>query len=179
MRVIGPVDTSEDAILPEVSAQPVKAAAERIVLDAEGITGIVIRASLIFGRGDTKLISGLVRAAETNGASTHIGDGTNTWYPVHIDDLTDLCLRAITQPVAGAFHAAGDMPFSFRDLAVAIGRLTGTPVVSVPLEVAERSGAPGARLMTTGSRLPTAKARTADGWEPSSRSLLDEVRRRR
>ncbi|GAA2511209.1 NAD-dependent epimerase/dehydratase family protein [Winogradskya humida] len=172
-----PLDTSEDATLPEVSAQPVKAAAERIILDAETITGIVIRASLIFGRGDTKLITGLIHAARSNGVAAHIGDGTNTWYPVHIDDLTDLYLRAITQPAKGAFNAAGDVPFSFKELAELIGELTGTPVAAVPLAVAEQNNAQGARLMTTSSRLPTTKARTTYGWKPTAHSLLDEVRR--
>ena len=40
-------DTAEDAELPGLSAQPVKAQAERVLLEAHGITPIVMRAGLV------------------------------------------------------------------------------------------------------------------------------------
>ncbi len=169
-------DTSEDAVLPEVSAQPFKTAAEKIVLGNPDITGTAIRASLIFGRGGTKLVTGLVRAAQANGAATYIGEGSTVWYPIHVDDLADLYLRALSTPAPGAFNASGDVPFSFKELAEAIGSVTGAPVVSVPFAVAEQKMGPGVRLMTTSSRLPTAKARSTFGWKPGEESLLEEVR---
>lgn len=169
-----PQDVTEDAVLPEVNAQPVKAKAERIVLDSPG--GIVLRAGLVFGRGGTGLVTGLIESAVANGASAYIGDGANSWYPVHVEDLADLYVRAVERPVPGVFNAVGTVPFAFRDLAEAIGELTGTPTVSVPLEVAERQFGPAARSLTTSSRLVATKARDAYGWEPQPRSLLDDVR---
>lgn len=171
-----PTDVTEDAELPEVSAQPVKAQAERIVLGDARVAGIAIRAGLVFGRGGTGLVTGLIDAAAGNGASTYIGDGANAWYPVHVDDLADLYVRAIEHPVTGAYNAVGTVPFTFRELAEAIGDLTGTPAVSVPLEVAESQMGPSVRTLTTSTHLLATKARSTYGWRPSERSLLDDVR---
>jgi nucleoside-diphosphate-sugar epimerase len=171
-----PTDVTEDAVLPEVSAQPVKAQAERIVLGAPGITGIAVRAGLVFGRGGTGLVTGLIDAAVANGAATYIGDGANAWYPVHVDDLADLYVRAIEHPVAGVVNAVGSVPFTFRELAEAIGDLTSTPSVSVPLEVAEAQMGPAVRTLTTSTHLLATKARATYDWHPSERSLVEDVR---
>jgi nucleoside-diphosphate-sugar epimerase len=169
-------DSSEDAVLPEVSAQPVKVAAERIVLDEARIAGIVIRAGLVFGRGGSALLTGLIRSARNTGTSIYVGDGENAWMPVHVDDLADLYVAALEQPVAGVFNAVGTEPFTFRALAEAIGDLTGKPVASIPLEVAEHSFGPAARTLTTTSRLNAARARDTFGWTPAPRSLVQDVR---
>lgn len=171
---VDPVDATEDAVLPEVSAQPVKAKAERIVLGAPG--GIVFRAGLVFGRGGTGLVTGLIAAAKADGASTYIDSGENAWYPVHVEDLADLYLRAVEHPVPGVFNAVGETPFTFRDLAAAIGELTGTPAVSVPLAVAEQRMGPAVRSLTSSSHLVATKARAAYGWEPRPISLVEDVR---
>ena len=169
-------DSSEDAALPEVSAQPVKVAAERIVLEAAGIRGMVFRAGLIFGRGGSGLLTGLIGAATANGVSAYIGDGANSWLPIHVDDLAALYVAAIAGPVPGVFNAVGDIRFSFRELADAIGDLAGVPSVSVPLATAESSFGPAARIMTTTSRLTAAKARATFGWMPTPLSLIEDVR---
>jgi nucleoside-diphosphate-sugar epimerase len=169
-------DVTEDSVLPEVSAQPVKVAAERIVLDAPSVTGVVIRAGLIFGRGGTGLVTGLIGAAVANGVASYIDDGSNSWLPVHVDDLADLYVRAIARPTPGVVNAVGAVPFTFRELAEAIGDLTGTPTVSVPLATAEAAFGPAARIMTTTSRLTSAKAEATYGWRPTDASLVDDVR---
>ncbi|NQX27771.1 NAD-dependent epimerase/dehydratase family protein [Microbacteriaceae bacterium VKM Ac-2854] len=169
-----PTDVSEDAELPAVSAQPVKGQAEQIVLSATN--GVVIRAGLIFGRGGTGLVTGLIAAAAQNGAASYIGEGSNSWYPIHVDDLVDLYLRAIEHPVPGIFNAVGTVPFTLKELADAIGDLTGTPSVSIPLEVAQAQMGPAVRTLTTSSRLVATKAREAYGWQPRERSLIEDVR---
>lgn len=169
-------DTSEDAVLPEVSAQPVKVAAERIVRGEEGIAGIVLRAGLVFGRGGSALVTGLIQSAQQTGTSIYVGDGENAWTPVHVDSLADLYVAALERPVAGVYNAVGAVPFTFRALAEAIGDLTGKPVASVSLEVAEQRFGPAARTLTTTSRLDASKARDTFGWSPAPRSLIDDVR---
>ena len=169
-------DSTEDATLPQASAQPVKVAAERIVLEAPAITPIVFRAGLIFGRGGTGLVTGLIAGATTQGAATYIGDGSNSWLPVHVDDLAELYVAALAQPTPGIFNAVGNSRFTFRELAEAIGELTGTPAVAVSFETAEQGFGPAARLLTTTSTLTSAKARTTFGWAPSDRSLTDDIR---
>ncbi|GHF83599.1 nucleoside-diphosphate-sugar epimerase [Amycolatopsis bartoniae] len=169
-------DRSEDAVLPQVSAQPVKVAAERIVRGEAGIRGIVFRAGLIFGRGGSAVLGGLIQSAQHTGTSSYVGDGQNAWTPVHVDDLAEVYVAALEHPVAGIYNAVGAVPFTFRALAEAIADLTGTPVASVPLEVAEQNFGPAARILTTTSRLDASKARDTFGWSPTPRSLIDDVR---
>jgi nucleoside-diphosphate-sugar epimerase len=169
-------DFTEDAKLPEVSAQPVKVAAERIVLDASGIVGIVFRAGLIFGRGGSTLVTSLIDAAATNGVAAYIGDGDNSWLPVHVDDLAELYVKAIAQPAGGIFNAVGNVRFTFRELAEAIGELTGTAAVSVPIAAAEQAFGPMARVLTSNSRLTSVRARATFDWVPSDNSLAEDVR---
>jgi nucleoside-diphosphate-sugar epimerase len=167
---------AEDAELPETSAQPVKVAAERIVGGVDGITGIVIRAGLIFGRGGSGLVTGLIQSATATGVASYIDEGTNSWMPIHVDDLADLYVKAIEQPVAGIFNAAGTVPFTFRELAEAIAELTGASPTSIPFSIAAERFGPSVHVLTSTGALVATKARTTFGWEPSARSLVEDVR---
>lgn len=169
-------DTSEDATLPAVSAQPVKAAAERLVLAAPGVTGVVLRPGLVHGRGGSGLVTGLVGGAAAAGVAAYVGAGDNAWSAVHVDDLAALYVAAVERPVAGVFNVAGPEPFTFRALAEAIGELTGTAAVSVPPAVAEERMGPLARVVATTSVLSADRARAAFGWAPTGPGLLDDVR---
>jgi nucleoside-diphosphate-sugar epimerase len=167
---------AEDAQLPELSAQPVKAAAERIVLDAAGITPIVIRAGLVYGRGGSGLIAGLIASAAQTGAATYIDDGANSWHPIHVDDLAALYLTVLADPVAGVYNAVGEHPFSFRELAEAIGELTGAQPVSIPFATAEQQFGVFAHVLRSTSRMRADKARATFDWVPVGVQLLDDVR---
>ncbi|MGN6127939.1 MAG: NAD-dependent epimerase/dehydratase family protein [Humibacter sp.] len=166
----------EDAVIPEDSLQPVKTAAERLVRDAQGVVPIIFRAGLVYGRGGSGLITGLIAAAEANGASTYIGDGKNTWTPIHIDDLARLYVLAIAHPVAGVYNAVGDEPFTFGALAEAIASLTGAESRSLPLDQAEAAMGPAAHLLASSSTTSAAKARAVFGWAPGGPSLIEDVR---
>lgn len=166
----------EDAVIPEDSLQPVKTAAERLVRDAQGVVPIIFRAGLVYGRGGSGLITGLIAAAEANGASTYIGDGKNTWTPIHVDDLARLYVLAIAHPVAGVYNAVGDEPFTFGALAEAIASLTGAESRSLPLDQAEAAMGPAARLLASSSTTSAAKARAVFGWAPEGPSLIEDVR---
>ncbi|WP_162940050.1 NAD-dependent epimerase/dehydratase family protein [Gryllotalpicola protaetiae] len=169
-------DTTEDAKLPEASAQPVKAQAERIVLGSAGTTPIVVRAGLVYGRGGSGLLTGLIGSAAQTGAATYIEDGENTWSPIHVDDLAALYLAALANPVSGVYNAVGEHPFSFRELAEAIAELTGAKPLSIPFETAEQQLGAFAHVLRSTSTLRADKARAAFGWAPSGAPLIDEVR---
>jgi len=168
-------DTREDAVLPAVSAQPVKARAERIVIDAEASTGIVIRPGLVYGRGGSGLITGLIAAAATRGTAMYIGDGSNAWSTVHVDDLAALYVAVLEHPAAGIYNAAGDNTFTFREFAEATARLTGADISSVPLEAAEQSLGVQAHVLSTTSLLSSEKARATFEWTPTHRSFAEEL----
>ncbi|MBU2667162.1 NAD-dependent epimerase/dehydratase family protein [Actinoplanes bogorensis] len=166
----------EDAELPEPGPVPAKLAGERLVREAAGLTGIVIRAGLIYGRGGSMLPTSLIDAATRSGAATYIGTGDNEWTPVHVDDLARLYLAALKQPVAGTYNATGTQRFTFRELAEAIADLTGTAPTSITAEQAEAAMGPMAALLQSSARVSSRKAQETFGWSPTGPALPDDVR---
>lgn len=169
-------DRREDAELPDDGRQPVKAQGERLVLQAPGITGVVVRAGLITGRGGSRLITQLIAGAVASGRVTYIEDGSNSWTPVDVDDLADLYSAILAAPVAGIYNAVGDNPFTFRQLAEAIAALTGATPTSLPMTTAEQTMGQFAHVLASTSTLPTEKVRSTYDWTPSGISLPDDVR---
>ena len=166
----------EDAELPEPGLLPSKLVGERLVREAAGLNGIIIRATLVYGRGGTMLLTGLIGAATRSGAATYIGTGDNEWSSVHADDLARLYLRALEHPVAGIYNAAGPQRFTFRELAEAIADLTGTTTTSITIEQAESAMGPMAALVQSSAHTPSRKAQETFGWSTSGPALLDDVR---
>ncbi|WP_061300235.1 NAD-dependent epimerase/dehydratase family protein [Herbidospora cretacea] len=166
----------EDAELPVPGLVPSKLAGERLVREAAGLNGVVIRASLVYGRGGSPLLTGLIGAATRSGTATYIGSGANAWTPVHADDLARLYLKVLERPVTGIYNAAGPGQFTFRELAEAIADLTGTTATSITAEQAESAMGTMAALLQASARTPSRKARETFGWSTSGPALLDDVR---
>src|SRR5581483_7682640 len=92
----GPEPVTEQATLnppPLVARRP---ELERIVLDAQagGVHPIVIRPGIVYGR-KAGIPEMFVNSAHERGAATIVGDGTNHWACVHVDDLAQLYLLAL------------------------------------------------------------------------------------
>ncbi|TFC86342.1 hypothetical protein E3T19_15275 [Cryobacterium sp. TMT4-31] len=167
---------TENAPLPAASVQPVKALAEKLNLDAPNVTGIVVHAGLIYGHDGPGTVANMIQGAVSRGAATYIGDGANTWTPVHVDDIIDLYVLALFMPVAGIFNAVSSTPFSFRDLVEAIGELTGAPAVSVSYETIAQNVEWLAQLMSSTNDAVGGKAQSTFRWTPSGVSLTEDVR---
>ncbi|MFK0250427.1 NAD-dependent epimerase/dehydratase family protein [Amycolatopsis azurea] len=109
-----------------------RVALDRFVLDAASreVRSVVLCNSLIYGHGrgmsrDSLQVPVLARQARESGVARYVGEGRNIWSTVHIDDLTDLYLRALTHAPAGSFHFVENGEASFRDIAAAIARKFG------------------------------------------------------
>ncbi|MGC4834854.1 NAD-dependent epimerase/dehydratase family protein [Micromonospora vinacea] len=166
----------EDAELPEPGLVPAKLVGERLVREAAGLNAMIIRVSLVYGRGGTMLLTSLIGAATGSGAAIYIGAGDNAWTPVHVDDLARLYLTALERPTAGTYNAAGPRQFTFRELAEAIADLTGTTATSITAEQAESAMGPMAALLQSSARITSQKAHDTFGWSTSGPALLDDVR---
>ncbi len=113
--------------------QPEKAmrvAIDEQVLDAEDMRGIVIRPTLIYGRGigvsaTSIQLPKLIDVAKKHGVPRHVGRGLNLWSNVHIADVVDLYLVALDKANAGSLFYAENGEASFKQVAQSIGRMLG------------------------------------------------------
>ena len=150
----------------------VKAAAER------GVRSIVLSPAFVYGHGGG--IPALwFESARDNGIVRYVGDGHNHWTTVHVDDLANLYLLALTSAAAGsAYFGAAGKPVRVHDAALAASEGAGIPgeVESVPYETARQSIGPLADLLTLDQQVSGEKAQRELGWQPKAPDLLTELR---
>src|SRR4029077_2294409 len=119
--VVGAYDNGEasEQIFDEdtdFTPQPEKAmrvAIDRQVLAAanDGVRSVVIRPSLIYGRGvgvaaTSIQLPKLIDVARKAGVPRHVGRGLNIWSHVHIADVAELYLLALEKAPAGSLFYA-------------------------------------------------------------------------
>lgn len=150
---------------------------------ARGIRSAVICPSLIYGVGrglnpHSVQIPFLTANALERGMVQVVGAGLNVWSNVHIDDVVDLYLLALTQAPAGAFYFAESGEASFGDIGAAIAKRLGLPgVESLPPEVAAQRWGEAKAYFSLGSnsRVRSVRARSELGWTPRHASVIDWI----
>lgn len=161
----------------EGSAQAYKVLGERQVLAAEGPAVTVVRAALVYGRGGSGLLQGLIAGARQGGAARYIGDGGNAWSAVHVDDLAGLYAAALARAEHRlVVNAASRTRVTMRQMAEAVADLTGTRAESMTLAEAQQVFGPFAHVLTRSSPLDASRAERRLGWKPVGPDLLDDLR---
>jgi nucleoside-diphosphate-sugar epimerase len=160
----------------DVGADSGRGATENMVsaAAARGIRTAAIRLSpTTHSKDDRGFIPRLIDIARKSGVAAYIGEGANRWPAAHRLDSARLYRLALEKGSPGArYHAVGDEGVPTREIAGAIGRHLGLPVVSLPAEKAnEHFGFLG---MFFGVDAPaTAHVTRAElGWAPSQPGLL-------
>jgi len=150
----------------------------------KGVRSIIICPSLIYGisRGPAKhsiQVPLLIELAKKDGVAKHYGPGENIWSNVHIDDLVDLYILALTSAPAGAFYFAENGENSMRQICEAINRKFGVTAGTVPMSLNEASREWGEgtvqNTMGSNSRVRAVRAGAELGWRPSRPSLINEI----
>ena len=152
---------------------------ERIVLDAvpRGIRSIVVRPGCVYGdaRG---LPAMFVNSAATEGAARTIGDGSNRWAMIHVDDLGALYEKLITQATSGEiYNATDDTTFTQLEIAQAASHAVGGTGSTVPwpVEKARAALGPWVAALAMDQRVTSARARARLGWKPREKSVLHDL----
>jgi nucleoside-diphosphate-sugar epimerase len=188
--VVGNYDNGEanDTVFDEDRAftpQPEKAmrvAIDASVLGAKDIRGIVIRPTLIYGRGlgvaaTSIQLPKLIAIAKKHGVPRHVGRGRNIWSHVHIADVVDLFLLALDKAKAGSLFYAESGEANFKSVTQSIGRMLrmGDATKDWPIGEAVEELGPGAYLsFGSNSRVRGKRAREL-GWQPKQGTLADEI----
>ncbi len=162
--------------LPIVAHRP---GLERIVLDkvADGLHAIVVRPGDVYGRGGG-IPAMWVQSARDSGAAQIVGDGSNHWPMVHVDDLAQLYMRAIEQAGAGSTYiAVDDIELTVQAMGEAASRGAGAngAIRNVAIEEARKTMGPFADALAVDQRATSAKARRELGWIVRSSSAAEDL----
>ena len=175
----------EDTPLVVHPSKQARRALDLMVLGAaqRDIRSAVICPSLIYGAGrglnpNSVQVPFLATNAREKGVVEIVGRGLNVWSNVHIDDVVDLYVLALTKAPAGAFYFAENGETSFGEIGAAIAKRLGlSSVEALPPQVAAERWGESKAYFTLGSnsRVRARRARRELGWAPRHSSLIDWI----
>ena len=148
---------------------------EELVLRAKGLRGIVIRPAMVYG-GDGGFLASVAMAPDAQGVVHYVGSGENRWPFVHVDDLADLYVLALSAAGGSLYFASAGPAIPVKEVARAAA--AGGPVASIPLEEARKQMGPLAEAMVLDQQVSGDKAMRELGWKPSGRTVLEELAQR-
>jgi len=176
----GRLATEEDPSPAVNPSFPRASEAAAVALAESGVNASIVRLPQVHDTVKQGLVTYLVAIARQKGVSAYIGEGRNRWAAAHVLDTARLYRLALEKGSMGArYHAVGEEGVPLREIAEAIGRGLGIPVVSKSAEeAAEHFGFFGHFAALDG---PASSALTQEwlGWQPTERGLiadLDEMR---
>ena len=175
--VTGRPATEQDASPAVTDGYPRRSEQAAAALAARGVRVSVVRlAPSVHGDGDHGFVSFLINIARAKGVSAYVGDGQNRWAAMHRLDASHLYRRVLENGVNGAnYHGVAEPEIAFRDIAEAIGRGLGLPVVAKsPAQAAEHFGwfAAFAALDCPTSSVAT---QAQLNWHPTQCGLIADI----
>ncbi|WP_314149754.1 NAD-dependent epimerase/dehydratase family protein [uncultured Leifsonia sp.] len=174
-------DIAEDSPVAPPALTSWRGASEAVVLGASGARGMVVVPSIVYGRGAglARLIVDAPRGEGVAPALRLIGDGTQHWATVHVDDLATLYVLALENGEAGAVYigASGANPTvrELGELAARAADVAGGVQEETVEETSARLGSGLAEALLLDQQARGSKARIDLGWEPNGPALADEI----
>lgn len=153
-----------------------RAAVEALLLESD-VSATVLEPAVVYGRGGG-LVTVIADGPRTeSGALTLIGDGTQHWSSVHVDDVAAL-YRLVIELGSGFGYliaANGENP-TVREIGLAVAG-DGGVVASTARQARMRLGEAFADALLLDQQPTGARAREL-GWTPTRPSLLEELQAR-
>jgi nucleoside-diphosphate-sugar epimerase len=152
---------------------------EKRVLERASSGGrpIVVAPGLVYGTGAGLIEQFFVAPARARGVVHYIGDGTNRWALVHVDDIAELYALALDGAPGSVFAGVTDYSLTVGQIAQALSEAAGCPgrAESVTLDEARATMGPIADAFALDQQISSARARTHLGWTPLDRDVLDQL----
>jgi nucleoside-diphosphate-sugar epimerase len=152
---------------------------EKLVLSraADGGRPVLIVPGLVYGNHSGLIEQFVIEPARARGSVHYIGDGSNHWSLVHVEDLADLYVRALDAPAGGVFAGVGEYRLTVADLVPALSQAAGCPgqAESVTLEQAQAELGPLADAFALDQQVSSHRARVQLGWQPRTRDVRAEL----
>ncbi|QEO10509.1 NAD-dependent epimerase/dehydratase family protein [Protaetiibacter larvae] len=142
------------------------------------VAAAVISPGIVYGHGRGIPVGVIADARDSDGVVPLVGDGSQHWTTVHVDDLAELYVLALEQRAAGEFIGVSGVNPTVRELAEAVAGPDGTVRAETVDASRARLGEGFADALLLDQQARGAKAREVLGWEPRRPSLLEELRGR-
>ena len=130
---------------------------------------VIVQPGLLYG-GDNRLIAEFfIKPGVRDGAIPYIGDGTNHWALIHVDDLARLYVAALSAKAGSVYLGVGDTNPTVKEIAEAAARGAGIDgkTVSISLAQAHERMGPIADAFALDQQLTSAKAQRELDWAPT------------
>jgi len=128
-----------------------------------GRHAVIVQPGLVYG-GENRLIDYFfAQPGRETGAVPYIGDGTNNWALVHVDDIANLYAAALDARAGAVYLGVGGVGPTAREVADVLGAGSTT---SITLEQAREQMGPIADAFALDQRFSSARAHNDLGWKP-------------
>jgi nucleoside-diphosphate-sugar epimerase len=146
---------------------------------ATGQHPVVVMPGLVYGRSGGLVQSYFVEPGRAAGAVPCIGDGSNHWALVHVDDLAELYVLALNAPAGGIYAGVSGQNLPVVTITQALSHAAGCPgrIDSLTLEEAIQRMGPIAEAFALDQQLTGTRARRELGWTPTHLDALTELAR--
>jgi nucleoside-diphosphate-sugar epimerase len=141
-----------------------------------GIKASIVDPAIVYGKG-MGMPNLIVQAPRDEDGALHlIGDGSQHWTTVHVDDLADLYCAVLEEAQGGEHYiaASGDNP-TVRDLAQAVVGPEGRVVAESREETEARFGVPFTEALLLDQQALGGKAKSEFSWNPHRPFLTEEL----
>jgi nucleoside-diphosphate-sugar epimerase len=169
----------EDAPLAPPSLTAWRLDNEKRVLSRAAAGGhpVLVMPGVVYGGSGGLIEQFMIALARDRGTVHYIGDGSNYWSLVHVEDIADLYVRALDAPAGSVFAGVGEYRLTVADLVPAISQAAGCPgqAESVTLEQAQAELGPLADAFALDQQVSGDRARAQLGWQPKVRDVRAEL----
>jgi nucleoside-diphosphate-sugar epimerase len=131
--------TKDDSSDPEEQAIALRLAEAESCVQAwaasHGVEWIILRPTLIYGRGRDKNIAEIARFVRRFGVFPLFGKAKGLRQPLHAQDVAGACIAALGSPAAAnrAYNLSGAETITYRDMVARIFSALGRPVRLLPV----------------------------------------------
>ncbi|KOX11468.1 MULTISPECIES: NAD-dependent epimerase/dehydratase family protein [unclassified Streptomyces] len=176
----GDAALDEDAPTDAIAIVGYRPRIEQRVLDAgrDDVRAVVVRPGIVYGHGGG--IPGLMTDwAREHGTGRYVGSAATRWPMVHVDDLAELFVLAVTQADAGSvLHGVAHEAVPVAALAAAADLAAGGTGRAEPWpleQAAQALGGPFAEALGLNQVVSGQRAVAELGWRPSRPYVLTEL----
>jgi len=145
---------------------------EKRVLEP-GIRGSVVAPGVVYGYGAGLPADLITNGSKTGGSLRLIGDGSQHWVIVHVDDLAELYVSVLEKAPGGDIYIGsnGENP-TVRELAEAAHGI-GKVVDEEPADTRARLGDTFAEVLLLDQQAAGTTAKNLFGWTPKQPTLVE------